>query len=101
MAAVVLSWQQPYTDRLQCWGGVGSGRAVAGAADGGNKEKKRETKKNSNILSDCDGLGVRMRGGGRGRQHNLQATCNFFCFFDNNEIGLRGQRWRGCQPASR
>lgn len=28
-AAVMLSEQQPYTDRLQCWGAVSSGRDVA------------------------------------------------------------------------
>lgn len=41
-AAVTLSWQQPYTDRLQCWGAGSSGRDVAEIADVvGTKRKGR------------------------------------------------------------
>lgn len=55
-AAVALSEQQPYTDRLQCWGGVSSGRDVAEIADevGRKREGRWEMvqggeKKNTNI----------------------------------------------------
>ena len=55
-AAVALSWQQPYTDRLQCWSAVSSGSDVAEIADEGGRQRgegdgrwHRERGKNSNI----------------------------------------------------
>ena len=55
-AAVMLSWQQPYTDSLQCWGSDSSGRDVAEIADEGGRKREgwdgrwhKERKKNTNI----------------------------------------------------
>lgn len=64
MAVVVLSWQQPYTDRLQCWGAVSSGRDVAEIADEVGRKKgggrwemaQRETEEHQH-LSDYGGEG--------------------------------------------
>lgn len=88
-AAVALSWQQPYTDRLQCWSAVGSGRDVAEIADEGGRKKegrgrwemaqgeKEEQQHLSDYVDGRGGGGVRVGGEGI-RQRNLQATCNFF-----------------------
>lgn len=78
-AAVTLSEQQPYTDRLQCWGAVSSGRDVAEIADEvktkreGRWEMAQGEKEEHQHLSDCGGEGLV----GGIRQHNLRATCNF------------------------
>lgn len=49
-AAVRLSWQQPYTDRLQCWGAFSSGGDVAEIADEiGRKGEGEMAQKNTNI----------------------------------------------------
>lgn len=49
-AAVMLSWQQPYTDRLQCWGAVSPGTDVAEIADEiGRKREGRWYRKKTNI----------------------------------------------------
>lgn len=84
-AAVTLSRQQPYTDRLQWRGAASSGRDVAERAGEavreGRWEMVRGEEEEHQHLSDYiggggeEGLAWARLGGIR--QHNLSATCNF------------------------
>lgn len=75
-AVVTLSRQQPYTDRLQCWGS-GSGKDVGEIADEEERRRKGRWEMAQGEKEEQQNLNDYISEGERIKQYNPEATCNF------------------------